>query len=37
MDQILNRAWRERELYDEERYLQCLVRRDSPICKYLGE
>jgi transposase len=34
---ILTRAWRNRELYDEERYLQCLIHRGSPICKYLSE
>jgi transposase len=34
---ILTRAWHDRQLYDEERYLQCLIRRGSPICKYLGE
>jgi hypothetical protein len=28
---------KDRELYDEERYLKCLIRRGSPICKYLGE
>ena len=34
---ILTRAWHNRELYNEEHYLQCLVQRGSPICKYLGE
>ena len=33
---ILTRAWHNRELYNEERYLQCLLQRGSPICKYLG-
>jgi hypothetical protein len=26
---ILTRAWHDRQLYDEERYLQCLIRRGS--------
>jgi hypothetical protein len=34
---ILTRAWHNGELYDEERYLQCLIRRGSPIFKYLSE
>jgi hypothetical protein len=34
---ILTRAWHNHELYNEERYLQCLITRGSPICKYLSE
>jgi hypothetical protein len=34
---ILTRAPHNRELYNEERYLQCLIHRGSPICKYLSE
>ena len=33
---ILTRAPHNRELYNEERYLQC-IHRGSPICKYLSE
>jgi transposase len=34
---ILTRAWLDRQPYDEERYLQCLIQRGSPVCKYLCE
>jgi hypothetical protein len=31
----LTRVWHGGELYNEERYPQCLIRRGSPICRYL--
>ena len=33
---ILFRAWKDRVPYDEARYLQCLLKSNSPLCAYLG-
>lgn len=33
---ILHRCWKDRQVYDESRYLDCLRRRNSPILQYLA-
>ncbi|HEY5893381.1 MAG TPA: IS110 family transposase [Chthoniobacterales bacterium] len=33
---IVFRAWKNRVAYDEERYIQSLIKNNSPICEHLG-
>ncbi|MCZ6671786.1 MAG: IS110 family transposase, partial [Verrucomicrobia bacterium] len=34
---ILYRCWQNNEPYDESRYIECLRKRGSPLCKIMDQ